>query len=85
MHSVYPYSAGSHRPSDVHARLGSPTKKKPSLHSNATVEPGTNKKFDFRPKRGVSKTPHDNTRLNLNEKLKKTFQALENHAQLTCH
>lgn len=62
-HSVYPKSAGSHRPSEVHVLRTSPIKTNPSSHSNATVEPGTNKKFDLRPNLGVSRIPQDNTRL----------------------
>lgn len=60
-HSVYPYSGVSHLPSDEQDLLWSPINTNSWLHSNVTLVLGTNRKLLFRPKRGVSKTPHDIT------------------------
>lgn len=60
-HSVYPYSGMSHFPSVEQDLLWSPTSTKSWLHSNVTLVLGTNKKLLFRPKRGVSRTPHEIT------------------------
>lgn len=62
-HSVYPYCGISQCPSSPHVLRRSPFKKKPSLHSKVTTAPGVNWKLDFRPKRGVSRIPHDKIRL----------------------
>ena len=60
-HSVYPCSGRFQRPSLVQVLRWSPTNIKPSLHSNDTEEPGVNRKFDLRPKRGVGRIPQEIT------------------------
>lgn len=60
-HSVNPYSGMSHFPSVEQDLLWSPINTKSWLHSNVTLVLGTNKKLLFRPKRGVSRTPHEIT------------------------
>ena len=60
-HSVYPYSGVSQRPSAIHVLLWSPISTKSWLHSKVIFVPGVKRKLLFRPKRGVSSTPHEIT------------------------